>query len=230
MSKRHRYAAAAFGLVAMTALAATSAMGGSDQIRYVDVGSETRAPIGWIEFCASNAGECTATPSLPRDIVLTTTAFNDLVAVNRYVNSVIKPMTDLDHWGTIEKWSYPDDGYGDCEDYALFKRRLLIRAGWPREALLLTVVRDLKDEGHAVLTVKTDRGEFILDNQVEEILPWYETGYRYMKRQSQSDPNVWVNLRDPRSAPAASVAKRQTSGAQPRGIAPSLAAWPVGGG
>ncbi len=49
----------------------------------------------------------------------------------------------------------------------LLKRRLLIRAGWPREALLITVVRDRKDEGHAVLTVKTDRGEFILDNQVD---------------------------------------------------------------
>ena len=209
MSKRHRYVAAALALVAMTALAATPAMGGSDQIRYVDVTSETRAPIGWIEFCASNAGECATSPSLPRDIVLTATAFNDLVAVNRYVNGAIKPMTDLDHWGTIEKWSYPDDGYGDCEDYALFKRRLLIRAGWPREALLLTVVRDRRDEGHAVLTVKTDRGELVLDNQVEEVLPWHETGYRFIKRQSQRDPNVWVNLGDSRPAPATVAHQRR---------------------
>ena len=108
---------------------------------------------------------------------------------------------------------------------------MLIRAGWPREALLLTVVRDRKDEGHAVLTVKTDRGEFILDNQVEEILPWYETGYRFMKRQSQGDPNVWVNLSDSRAAAAAaSITKRQTSKAQPRGIAPGMTAAPVRGG
>ena len=131
--------------------------------------------------------------------MLTATALKDLVSVNRYVNDTIKPMTDLEHWGTIEKWSYPDDGYGDCEDYALLKRRLLIRAGWPREALLLTVVRDRRDEGHAVLTVKTDRGEFILDNQVEGVLPWHETGYRFIKRQSQRDPNVWVNLGNSRA-------------------------------
>jgi predicted transglutaminase-like cysteine proteinase len=113
------------------------------------------------------------------------------------VNESVKPMTDLEHWGIIEKWSYPDDGYGDCEDYVLLKRRLLIKAGWPREALLITVVRDRRDEGHAVLTVKTDRGEFILDNQIEAVLPWFETGYRFVKRQSQKDPNVWVSLGNP---------------------------------
>ena len=76
-------------------------------------------------------------------------------------------MTDLDHWGVVEQWNYPDDGYGDCEDYVLLKRRMLMQAGWPREALLITVVRDKKGDGHAVLTVKTDKGEFILDNQDE---------------------------------------------------------------
>jgi predicted transglutaminase-like cysteine proteinase len=190
MNVRGRYVALA--LLAMNALTATCALAQSDRFRYIDVASETRAPIGWVEFCAANAGECATTPSAPRDIVLTATALKDLVSVNGYVNEIIKPMTDLEHWGTVEKWSYPDDGYGDCEDYALLKRRLLIRAGWPREALLLTVVRDRRDEGHAVLTVKTDRGEFILDNQVGEVLPWFETGYRFIKRQSQRDPNVWV--------------------------------------
>ena len=109
-------------------------------------------------------------------------------------------MTDLEHWGVVERWSYPDDGYGDCEDYVLLKRRMLIQAGWPRQALLITVVRDKRGDGHAVLTVKTDKGEFILDNQHEEILLWSETSYRFVKRQSQTDPNVWVSLGDPRPA------------------------------
>jgi predicted transglutaminase-like cysteine proteinase len=98
----------------------------------------------------------------------------------------------------VERWSYPDDGKGDCEDYVLLKRRMLMQAGWPREALLITVVRDKKGDGHAVLTVKTDKGEFILDNQAEEILLWSETGYRFVKRQSQGNPNVWIALGDPR--------------------------------
>jgi predicted transglutaminase-like cysteine proteinase len=201
-NKRRGRSLAALAFAAATLCGAGAAKAGDEASLYAPVYEAARAPIGWVEFCAANAGECATTPSAPRDIVLTPTALKDLVSVNRYVNDTIKPMTDIDHWGTIERWSYPDDGYGDCEDYALLKRRLLIRAGWPREALLLTVVRDRHDEGHAVLTVKTDRGEFILDNQVEEVLPWYETGYRFIKRQSQRDPNLWVNLGDSRPAPA----------------------------
>ena len=79
--------------------------------------------------------------------------------VNDWVNDSIAPMTDMEHWGVVEKWSYPDDGKGDCEDYVLLKRRMLMQAGWPREALLITVVRDKKGDGHAVLTVKTDKGD-----------------------------------------------------------------------
>jgi predicted transglutaminase-like cysteine proteinase len=110
-------------------------------------------------------------------------------------------MTDMDHWGVAEKWSYPDDGYGDCEDYVLLKRRMLAEAGWPLSSLLVTVVRDQNGGGHAVLTVKTDKGEFVLDNQNAEVLLWSETNYHYVKRQSQQDPNTWVALGDPRPAP-----------------------------
>jgi len=84
---------------------------------------------------------------------------------------------------------------------------MLMQAGWPRQALLITVVRDKQGDGHAVLTVKTDRGEFVLDNQNEEVLLWSETGYRFVKRQSQIDPNVWVALGDPRPATTASTAR-----------------------
>ena len=129
--------------------------------------------------------------------------------VNKRVNQTIKPLSDLEHWGVVEHWSYPDDGYGDCEDYVLLKRRMLIQSGWPREVLLVTVVRDKKGEGHAVLTVTTDQGDYVLDNQNEDILPWWKTGYRFVKRQSQKDPNVWVSLGDPRPAPATVARQRR---------------------
>jgi len=188
-------------LVIAAALFATPAKS-LDRLAYVPVASETRAPIGWVEFCAQNPRECAGGPSAPRDVVLSPKAWRDLAQVNTWVNNAIKPMTDLDHWGVVEKWSYPDDGYGDCEDYVLLKRRMLIQAGWPREALLITVVRDKKDEGHAVLTVKTDKGDYVLDNQAEAILLWSETGYHFVKRQSQADPNVWVSLGDPNPSSA----------------------------
>jgi len=178
-----------------------------DRLAYVPIISETRAPIGWIDFCTSNPRECAGGTTPARDVVLTSKAWKDLVQVNTWVNNAIKPMTDLDHWGVVEKWSYPDDGYGDCEDYVLLKRRMLLQAGWPREALLITVVRDKKDEGHAVLTVKTDKGDFILDNQAENVALWSDTGYRFVKRQSQTDPNVWVSLGDPHAATATATAR-----------------------
>jgi predicted transglutaminase-like cysteine proteinase len=86
------------------------------------------------------------------------------------------------------------DGKGDCEDYALMKRKLLIERGFPRQALLITVVRDQQNEGHAILTVKTNAGEFILDNLNDEVTPVNRIAYRMVKRQSQEDPNVWVAL------------------------------------
>src|SRR5665213_2776588 len=182
------------------------ASAGDGRALYASLGDVTRAPIGWVEFCADNADECRGGPSEARDIVLTQTAWRDLLKVNRWVNDTIKPLTDMDHWGVVEKWSLPTDGYGDCEDYVLLKRKMLIDAGWPREALLITVVRDRKGEGHAILTVKTDRGEFVLDNQNENVVAWTETGYRFVKRQSQSNPNVWVSLGDTRPALATASA------------------------
>jgi predicted transglutaminase-like cysteine proteinase len=175
---------------------------------FVSVGDATRAPIGWIEFCAEHRSECGSKAAVPRDVVLTPKAWTDLVQVNNWVNEKIKPVTDLEHWGVVERWNYPDDGYGDCEDYVLLKRRMLIKAGWPREALLVTVVRDKKGEGHAVLTVKTNKGEFVLDNQEAEVLPWTRTGYRFVKRQSQHDQNLWVSLGEPlRAMPATASAR-----------------------
>jgi predicted transglutaminase-like cysteine proteinase len=177
-----------------------SARAADERVLYASIGDATRAPIGWVEFCAETPDECRGGPSQPRDVVMTQSAWRDLTRVNRWVNENVRPMTDMEHWGVIEKWSLPTDGYGDCEDYVLLKRKMLMDAGWPREALLITVVRDKMGEGHAVLTVKSDRGEFILDNQNENVVAWTETGYRFVKRQSQSDPNIWVSLGDARPA------------------------------
>ena len=180
--------------MSVSANAGEASMPASARLRVRRSAGSNSAPI-----TPANAA---AAPSQPRDIVMSQTAWRDLVRVNKWVNETIKPITDMDHWGVIEKWSLPTDGYGDCEDYVLLKRKMLIDAGWPREALLITVVRDKKGEGHAVLTVKSDKGEFVLDNQNENVLAWTETGYRFVKRQSQSDPNVWVSLGDSRPAVA----------------------------
>jgi predicted transglutaminase-like cysteine proteinase len=197
--------AAAGALAAMLTIA--PAQGASERALFMSVGGIARAPVGWTEFCTDYAPECDTKTLDARDVVLTTKAWKELVRINSSVNDAIKPETDLEHWGLAERWDYPTDGRGDCEDYVLLKRRMLMQAGWPRQALLITVVRDKQGDGHAVLTVKTDKGEFTLDNQNEEILLWSDTGYQFVKRQSQTDPNVWVALGDPRPAAATATSK-----------------------
>ena len=98
-------------------------------------------------------------------IQLTAAKFQEIQAVNTAVNTAVAPVTDLELYGKPEVWTYPTANKGDCEDYVLLKRRTLIEHGYPESTLLITVVRDENNEGHAVLTVRTDQGDFILDNK-----------------------------------------------------------------
>jgi predicted transglutaminase-like cysteine proteinase len=164
---------------------------------YAVVGARTQTPpIGWTQFCQTYATECNTKPLSPIDIVLSDAAFSYLSRLNTWANHNVKPMTDMNHYGMVQWWRYPDDDAGACHSYALLKRRLLMQAGWPRQALLMTIVHESNGDGHAVLTVKTDRGEFILDNLTDDVLLWSKTPYRFYKRQSQDDPNAWVWLDD----------------------------------
>src|SRR5579864_5402565 len=123
--------AAGCAAVLASVMLASTAAAASERPLFAAVGDVARPPIGWIEFCTETPRECQGKNGAPRDVVLSARAWKDLVRVNRWVNDNIKPMTDMDHWGVVEKWNYPDDGYGDCEDYVLQKRKMLMQAGWP---------------------------------------------------------------------------------------------------
>ena len=150
-----------------------------------------RMPIGYAMFCSNQPSECSGKGSKNARIPLDAVHFSELDLVNREINQRIARVTDEELYGVAERWSYPVDR-GDCEDYVLLKRRALMDAGWDPSALLITVVRDLKGAGHAVLTVVTDHGDFVLDNQQDGVMPWQSTGYEFVKRQSQADPKSWV--------------------------------------
>jgi predicted transglutaminase-like cysteine proteinase len=200
--------AAGFVGLGLAALSVSTEAGSLPRASYASVGAPTSVPYGWADFCQRERAECLG-PVLPAlDVNLSDASFKKLDHINRMVNQLIEPVTNYDHWGTIlDHWDYPLDGKGDCKVYALYKRKLLIDMGFPRQALLMTIVRDLQDEGHTILTVKTNRGEFVLDNLSDEIKPWDATGYRFVKRQSQEDPNVWVAL-DPNAATQTSASLR----------------------
>jgi predicted transglutaminase-like cysteine proteinase len=156
--------------------------------------------LGWTQFCEKFKSECTVNVSESDTIDLTPQAWKTIVTVNQRVNSSIKAVTDADHFGVVDTWGFPDDGRGDCEDFQLLKRRMLVEAGLPRRAMRMTVVIDELGEGHAVLMVRTNRGDFVLDNKTSSILPWHRTGYVYIKRESQ-DTIGWVSLGGIASSP-----------------------------
>ena len=157
------------------------------------VTGEARPVYGWVEFCQRYPQECAFDPAEPAAVALTPRTWQTIVSVNRKVNATIQAITDQEHWGVPDRWDLPTDGYGDCEDFQLLKRKLLAEAGLPRRAMRMTVVIDEKGEGHAVLMVRTDRGDFILDNKTSAVLPWHQTGYVYIKREGQNG-SAWVSL------------------------------------
>lgn len=194
MARRIAMAALAAAMVAF----ATTPQAASPATPFAFVGEEVAVPYGWVDFCTRQPQECSQPALPPRDVNLDRSTLRMLEQVNRAVNAAISPVSNLDHWGTIlDHWDYPVDGKGDCKIYALQKRRLLMERGFPRQALLMTIVRDHEGQGHAILTVRTSRGDFILDNLNESIRPWTATGYRFIKRQSQQDPNVWLSVEPP---------------------------------
>ncbi len=155
---------------------------------------ESTPPFGYVNFCISYPKDCKGGSRKPRRMVLSSKRWKQLNKINSYVNAAIKPVTDAELYKKVEYWTYPQNGAGDCEDYVLLKRKMLIKRGWPAESLLITVVLDQKNQGHAVLTAVTDLGDLILDNQESKIRRWNQTPYRYHKRQSQFHPSVWVAL------------------------------------
>jgi predicted transglutaminase-like cysteine proteinase len=156
-------------------------------------GPEAPPLVAWVGFCERKPAECAVESGEAEIVVLTKETVRLLASVNRTVNRSLKPMTDEAHWGVADDWNLPRDGKGDCEDYQLLKRRILAAAGLPRRALRMTVVLDAFRAGHAVLTVVTDKGDLILDNLTDAVLPWSETNYTFIQRES-AEKVGWVFL------------------------------------
>ena len=165
--------------------------------------SETLPPIGFVEFCQRNPENCQPEGLFKRRASMSEEKWLLVRMVNAFVNGAIAPVTDETLYGTPEYWTIPTDA-GDCEDVVLLKKKILLSKGIPEEALRITVVLDEHSEGHAVLTLTSSAGDYILDNRRNEIRAWADTGYTMLKRQSAQDPRKWVSLEPVR--PGASVA------------------------
>ncbi len=158
---------------------------------------KTLQPIGHKRFCNKFKSECGVKSSKTGATKLNRKRWKQLVEINSQINLAVEPVTDMEYYNKEEHWTYPKN-YGDCEDYVLLKRYMLMQMGWPASSLLITVVKQSNGDGHAVLTVRTDKADFILDNLRMKIRPWFKTEYRYLKRQSVVHTGKWSKISDRR--------------------------------
>ena len=162
--------------------------------------SLTSQPIGHYELCKRLPEECAIRSTDQTPLNLSKQLLRRLEELTVSVNQAVKPMSDIDIYGKDEYWAYPDK-LGDCEDYVLLKRRVLMQEGISPSNLLITVLRKLDGEGHAVLTVRTNQGDFVLDNLSDDVTPWDETDYIYLKRQATNHTGHWVTILDSEQEP-----------------------------
>jgi predicted transglutaminase-like cysteine proteinase len=181
----------AVGAVAPANLAAPSGIARASTA--MPSGATAEIPSGYIAFCKRDPSDCAVGEGEPDQVAFAPAVWDKLVATNVTVNTAIKPMEDEIHYGRMDYWTIPKDGYGDCEDYALAKRKALADAGISRRALRIAVAQLPSGEAHAVLTVATDRGDYVLDNRTNEILPWREAGLVWIARQ-MPDQLAWIAL------------------------------------
>ena len=178
---------------------------GGLQTAFMRMYGPSQAPYGFVRYCEASPENCAPAGTAEQRLQPTPSSLSELDEVNRSVNAEIEPATDAEIYGVSEYWTIPAKR-GDCEDYALLKQQKLIERGWPSSALLITVVRDERGEGHAVLTARTSQGDYILDNKIDVVRMWNRSGYQFVMRQSYIDPKVWVSLDPASSTPPAAIA------------------------
>ena len=187
------------GLIALIAsVAPAMAQDARIQTAYAQIGAgPTSIPVGHMEYCQKRPYDCQPL-AVSTPVGLTDDLWRELQDVNNHFNTTVTAVSDQDLYGVAEFWTVPTSGYGDCEDFALGKRAMLIERGWDASNLLISVVMQPDGEGHAVLMVRTDRGDLILDNQEGLIKLWTDTPYTFLKRQSQAHAGQWVDILDGR--------------------------------
>ena len=157
-------------------------LGTHGKIEFISATRRTVAPFAHVMFCQANPQECTVRRSRwsRLDVVLNEARYKTLRAVN-----------DNPQVAGGDLWSLNPKS-GDCEDYAITKRHELVARGWPVRALRLAVAYTPFGEGHAVLVVRTNQGDLVLDNRNSAIRPWNKTGLKWVKIEAAGNPAKWM--------------------------------------
>lgn len=151
----------------------------------------TLAPFAHVRFCARNPEDCAMATHVAASGGNVEHNIASLSRINMRVNNQMIARNDDAASGDV--WDV-DVASGDCEDFALTKRRALIKAGWPPASLRIAIALTSAGEGHAVLVATTTTGDVVLDNRTNQIKPWKKSGLRFTKIQSTVNPKAWLSL------------------------------------
>lgn len=156
------------------------------QFTYIQVAQPTLAPFGFVSYCVQNQDDCKPADG-PRSVEWSHAKMRELRKINYQINRAIQPINDEDG---NDAWQ-ANVTKGDCEDFALTKRKELIIRGWPAAALHIAVAYTPDNQGHAVLIVRTSDGDLVLDNRTNAIVSWKETDLKWVMIQSSENPLFW---------------------------------------
>ena len=189
-----RFVALAISVGLLEACVTGAVQSGPVKSSSMPIGRVAGPPPGFFDFCQRLPEECKRVAATPAVVELTPERRGELERVQSDVNRRITAVEDIDQYGWREHWTYPTSGSGDCEDFALEKRRALIAAGWPAQALFLAVARIPSGKAHTVLVAATSDGDFVLDNLKSAVMPWQRLPYAWKIRQSAASPARWYNI------------------------------------
>lgn len=148
------------------------------------------APDGAQAICRTYSWACaTAGTNVAAGI-----EFQRVSAVNTSVNRSVRAIEDDRQYGVAEHWALPTQTGGDCEDFALLKKRELVKLGVDPRRLLIATVLDRQRNPHAVLVFRSAKGDLVLDNLTDQIRDWRETRYIFLQMQDPDRPSRWVNV------------------------------------
>ena len=155
---------------------------------------DVRPPLGFVAFCQRFSDQCAARDVLPLQVLLTEDTLQEIEAVNVAINRAIRPEEDRAHYGVEEYWTIPIDGFGDCDDYVVVKRKALLNLGFPESTLRIAEVFAPGFVRHVVLIVRTDKGNYVLDNLKDEVATWDHVPYGWIKWQDAASTSGWASL------------------------------------
>ena len=188
---RFKSALLAAGVCAMALLPFTVEVGHADTLERIQPKRQMAAPSGAAGLCTRYSWACAKST---RGTKISASQIASVKKINRRINQSVRSVPDQRQYRSKDVWALPTRAGGDCEDFALAKKLKLMQMGYAPSELLIATVMHKRLGPHAVLVMRTEQGDYVLDNLTNKVLPWQDTDYFFVQMQNPSNPRQWVGV------------------------------------